>query len=132
MCLARRSSRCERPRARDLAVVADAVSTLIAYPSPGLTADLAIFVGVGGGVGGFMVQLARALGAHVVGIDVDKQRLAALAEHGVGTRYRGGGDPRAIRQQISAFAKERLQRLEWKIFETSAREGQDRLRPPNL
>ena len=43
--------------------------------------DLAVWVGVGG-VGGFGVQIAAALGAHVVAIDVDDARLAQMAPHG--------------------------------------------------
>ena len=43
--------------------------------------DLAIVVGAGG-VGGYAVQIAAALGARVVAIDVDDARLAAIAPHG--------------------------------------------------
>ena len=44
--------------------------------------DLAVWVGVGG-VGGFGVQISAALGAHVVAIDIDDERLAHLAPYGV-------------------------------------------------
>ncbi|HEU5314795.1 MAG TPA: alcohol dehydrogenase catalytic domain-containing protein, partial [Chloroflexota bacterium] len=54
----------------DLAVLADAITTpyqAIARAAVG-PGDVAIFVGVGG-VGGFGVQIARALGAHVIALD---------------------------------------------------------------
>jgi 6-hydroxycyclohex-1-ene-1-carbonyl-CoA dehydrogenase len=39
--------------------------------------DLAVFIGVGG-VGGFGAQLAKSVGAAVVAIDVDPQKLDAI------------------------------------------------------
>jgi 6-hydroxycyclohex-1-ene-1-carbonyl-CoA dehydrogenase len=67
----------------ELSVVADAVTTpyqAIARSrlAPG---ELAIVIGVGG-VGGYAVQIAAALGARVIAIDVDDARLAALAPYG--------------------------------------------------
>ena len=106
----------------DLAVIADAVSTPYqAILRTGLKeGDVAVFVGAGG-VGGFGAQIAHALGAHVVCIDVDQARLDALADYGMELGIRAGSaEPRAIRKQISAFAKDRgYSPLEWKIFETS-------------
>ncbi len=104
----------------DLSVIADAVTT--AYQAL-LDADLqkgdvAVFVGIGG-VGGYGVQLARALGAHAVAIDVDAERLEAIRAHGAELTLEAG-DPRALRKQISAWAKEGgLPRTGWKVFETS-------------
>jgi 6-hydroxycyclohex-1-ene-1-carbonyl-CoA dehydrogenase len=71
-----------RPELAALSVIADAVSTPYqalhrAQTEPG---DLAVFVGVGG-VGGFGVQIAAALGAKVVAIDVDAGRLELLGSH---------------------------------------------------
>src|SRR5207247_14992 len=62
-----------------LAVVADAVSTAYqAVARSGLgPGEVAIFVGAGG-VGGFGVQIASALGAEAVAIDVDPARLERL------------------------------------------------------
>ena len=106
----------------DLSVLADAVSTpWQAIEKSGLQAgDVAIFVGAGG-VGGFGVQLAAAIGAHVVALDIDDAKLDALREHGaalaINTRDRA---PRDVRKEISAWAKENsLPRTEWNIFETS-------------
>ena len=106
----------------DLSVLADAVSTpWQAIQKSGLgEGGLAVFVGAGG-VGGFGVQLAAAVGASVVALDIDDARLAALEEHGadliINVRDRA---PRDIRKEIAAWARERaLPRTEWKIFETS-------------
>ncbi len=113
----------------DLCVIADAISTpyqavLRAGVGPG---DLAIFIGVGG-VGGFGVQLAHALGATVVALDVNAERLQALAAYGADlTLNVAGEDQKELRKRIGAFAKERgLPAVEWKIFETSGKAaGQD-------
>ncbi|HKI85344.1 MAG TPA: alcohol dehydrogenase catalytic domain-containing protein, partial [Thermoanaerobaculia bacterium] len=69
----------------DLAVVADAVSTAYqAVVRSGLEeGDQAIVVGAGG-VGGFVVQIARALGARVAACDVDAGRLKLAGELGAG------------------------------------------------
>ncbi len=106
----------------DLSVIADAVTT--PYQSilrSGVReGDVAIFVGVGG-VGGFGVQVAAAMGAHVVAIDVDTERLERLRDYGAAlTLDAGGQDGRALKKAIKGFAADRgLPRTEWKIFETS-------------
>lgn len=66
-----------------LSVIADAVSTPYqALDRAGVgKGDLAVFVGVGG-VGGFGVQIAAALGATVAAIDLDVERLSLLTDHG--------------------------------------------------
>jgi 6-hydroxycyclohex-1-ene-1-carbonyl-CoA dehydrogenase len=63
-----------------LSVVADAVTTPYeAIRRSGLGSnDVAVFVGVGG-IGGFGVQIAAALGAATVAIDVDRERLDLAA-----------------------------------------------------
>ncbi|MCA9607510.1 MAG: 6-hydroxycyclohex-1-ene-1-carbonyl-CoA dehydrogenase [Myxococcales bacterium] len=109
-----------------LSVIADAVSTPYqAILNSGLRAgDLAIFVGVGG-VGGFGVQLAAALGARVVALDVDGARLERTM--GASLRLDAAADPRDLKKGIGAFAKEEgLPRTGWKIFETSGHQkGQE-------
>ena len=112
-----------------LSVVADAVSTAYqAILRSGLTAgDFAVFVGAGG-VGGFGVQIAAALGARVAAIDVDAERLEALRPHGAEwTIDATGKDARAIKQEIRGLVKEAgLPSTEWKVFETSGtRPGQE-------
>lgn len=105
----------------ELAVIADAVTTPYqairnAALKPG---ELAVFVGVGG-VGSFGVQIARALGAHVVAIDVDPVRLARAAEHGAALTVEAAEGARAIRDRVTAFARSSgVPSFGWKIFETS-------------
>lgn len=66
-----------------LSVVADAVSTPFEAIDRAAVGpdDLVVFVGAGG-VGGFGVQIAAAIGAAVVAIDVDDARLELAARHG--------------------------------------------------
>jgi len=106
----------------ELSVLADAVSTpWQAIQRSGLSAgQMAVFVGAGG-VGGFGVQLADALGATAVALDVDQARLDALAEYGaartINVRDRS---PRDIRKELAGFASEvGVPSTEWRIFETS-------------
>jgi 6-hydroxycyclohex-1-ene-1-carbonyl-CoA dehydrogenase len=112
-----------------VSIVADAVSTpyqaiLRSGLAPG---DLAVFVGAGG-VGGFGAQVAHALGAHVVAIDVSPERLDMLAPHGVDLRLDPrSSDLKALRKSVRAFADERkVPTWRWRIFETSGvPQGQD-------
>ena len=105
-----------------LAVVADAISTPYqAILRSGLAeGDVAVFVGAGG-VGGFGVQVAAALGAAVVAIDVNPARLARLASQGAALTI----DPSALelktlRTQVRAFADARgVPTWRTRIFETS-------------
>jgi 6-hydroxycyclohex-1-ene-1-carbonyl-CoA dehydrogenase len=105
-----------------LSVVADAVTTPFeAIHRSGLNADdVAVFVGVGG-VGGFGVQIAAALGAAVIAIDVDQSKLDLAAQHGAAlTIDPAAGDERALKHQVRAFAKSSGKRgIGMKIFETS-------------
>lgn len=73
-----------------LAVVADAVTTPWQAARRAGLADgqgagaRVIVIGAGGGVGGYMVQVAKALcAAQVVGIDLHAERLTALQGHGL-------------------------------------------------
>ena len=107
---------------RELSVLADAISTpWQSIQRSGLRAgDVAVFIGVGG-VGGFGVQLAAALGAHVVALDVNDERLAQMREHGATTTVNVRGKvPKDIRKEIGAWAKAAgAPSTRWKIFETS-------------
>ncbi|HSC29738.1 MAG TPA: 6-hydroxycyclohex-1-ene-1-carbonyl-CoA dehydrogenase [Vicinamibacterales bacterium] len=105
-----------------LSVVADAVTTPYeAIRRAGLTADhTAVFVGAGG-VGGFGVQIAAALGASVVAIDVDDRRLELAARHGARrTINPANADFKSIRAAIRSFVKESGRPgIGLRIFETS-------------
>lgn len=106
----------------ELSVIADAVTTPYqAIRNSDLKqGDLAIFIGVGG-IGGFGVQIAKALHADVVAIDIDERRLELLAQYGADVTFNAKNlDKKDIRKAIRAFAAEKsLSPFEWKIFETS-------------
>ncbi len=115
-----------------LAVVADAVSTPYqAAQRAGLAAgDRVIVIGAGGGVGGYMVQMAKALGAAVVvGIDIDAERLAAMQGHGLDDAIHAGGMNAAqVKEAFKACCQARQlpANVGWKIFEVSgSRAGQE-------
>ena len=107
----------------DLSVVADAVTTPYqAIVGSGLGAgDLAIVNGVGG-VGGFAVQIANALGATVVAIDVDRAKLEKFVKLGVASESidARGMSGRDLKKVVAEMAKKRdLPAFGWKIFECS-------------
>lgn len=108
-----------------LSVIADAVSTPYqAIVRSGLEeGDLAVFIGAGG-IGGFGVQVAAALGAHVAAIDIDANRLAVLEEHGAEVALRADElGFKELRGAVKALAKEHnIPSYRHKIFETSGTE----------
>jgi 6-hydroxycyclohex-1-ene-1-carbonyl-CoA dehydrogenase len=110
----------------DLAVVADAVTTPYqAVVRSGLAAgDLAIVVGVGG-VGTYCAQIAAALGAHVVALDVDDARLAAVADCGPSLAINARTTEfKTLRTDIRAHALAHgCTDHSWKIFECSGHPG---------
>ena len=113
----------------DLSVIADAVTTPYqAVIQAGVKeGDLVIVNGVGG-VGGYAVQVASALGGTVVAIDVSQAKLDALAGNGAALTLNAREfDARALKTAIKEFAKKRgLRQTEWIIFECSGtRAGQE-------
>jgi 6-hydroxycyclohex-1-ene-1-carbonyl-CoA dehydrogenase len=103
-----------------LSVVADAVSTAYqAILRAGLAeGDIAIVVGAGG-VGGFVAQIARALGARVIACDIMPDRLKLIAEHGAEEVVDlTNKDPKELRKQVRSFAKG-APTFKYKIFECS-------------
>jgi 6-hydroxycyclohex-1-ene-1-carbonyl-CoA dehydrogenase len=106
----------------ELAVVADAVTTPYqAVVRSGLEAgDVAVVVGAGG-VGTHCVQIAAALGAHVVAIDVSAARLDAVRGHGASlTIDASTTEFRELRRRVAAAAEEAgCAPYGWKIFECS-------------
>jgi 6-hydroxycyclohex-1-ene-1-carbonyl-CoA dehydrogenase len=106
----------------EVSIVADALTTPYqAVRRAGVTPGaLAIVVGAGG-VGGYCVQIARALGARVVAIDVDAAKLEAISQHGAElTLDARAHDGRAMKAAIGAFATQNgLRSTEWLIFECS-------------
>lgn len=106
----------------ELSVIADAVTTpYMAIKRADVRAgDLCICIGVGG-VGGYGVQIAGALGAKVVAIDIDDAKLEKLKAHGAGwTINARDKDARALQKEVRGLAKqEGLPRYGWKVFEMS-------------
>ena len=105
-----------------LSVIADAVTTpWEAIRRAGLSADdVAVFVGVGG-VGGFGVQVAAALGAAVAAIDVDSDKLELASKHGAGlTLNPATMNEKDLRASVRSFVKQSGRSgIGLKIFETS-------------
>jgi len=103
-------------------VIADAVTTpWEAIRRSGLCAnDVAVFVGVGG-VGGFGVQIAAALGAAVIAIDIDAGKLELAAQHGAGmTLNPSSMNEKDLKATVRNFVKQSGRSgIGLKIFETS-------------
>lgn len=106
----------------DVSVVADAISTPFeAVTRAGLgKGSFAVVVGAGV-VGGYCVQVAAALGATVVAIDVDPGKLEAISRHGAAAALNAREhDQKALKAKVASVAKERgLPLTEWFIFECS-------------
>jgi len=105
-----------------LSVIADAVTTPYeAIRRSGLgQEDVAVIVGAGG-VGGFGVQIAAALGAAVVAIDVDRERLELASQHGAGLVLDASStDLKGLKAAVRAFSKGSARKgIGLKIFEMS-------------
>ncbi len=105
-----------------LSVIADAVSTpyqaiLRSGLQPG---DVAVFVGAGG-IGGFGVQVAAALGGVVVAIDVNEDRLAQMKGFGASLTINAATtDFKTLKKTVRGFADGRgVPTWRTRIFETS-------------
>ncbi len=115
-----------------LAVIADAVTTpyqaaIRADLQPG---DRVIVVGACGGVGVYMTQVAKALGAAtVVGIDIDDAKLQDSLEYGADMVINSRGkSPRDVQGEFKALCKGAgvPHNWGWKIFEVSgSKPGQE-------
>ncbi len=108
---------------RQLAVVADAVSTAWqAALRARIGADDVVFVvGAAGGVGGFAVQIAAALGARVVAMDVRPKQLDKMTDYGATeTVAIDGLSGRDVRKRVHGIARRwGVSPLRWKILECS-------------
>ena len=91
----------------DLAIVADAVSTSYQAVARACAGKGSMVVVVGaGGVGTFAAQCAKARDAHVVAIDVDPRRLAALGKYADVTLNAKEMDAKGLRGAVVAYEKE--------------------------
>lgn len=112
----------DRVDLRDLSVVADAVSTAYqAIRRASVRAGDAVFVVGAGGVGGFVVQIAGALGARVAVCDVKREPLRLLEAHGAErTIDASEAELPAIRKTFAGIAREwGVPSLNIRIFECS-------------
>jgi len=113
----------------ELSVVSDAITTPFqAVRSSGLAADgLAVCIGTGG-IGIHAVQIAAAVGAKVIALDIDASKLEVAAAHGAAAVIHTEGlDIRGVKAQVKEEAK-RLgaSRSQWRIFEMSgSKAGQE-------
>ncbi len=106
----------------DISVVADALTTPYqAVTQAGVGPGQLVIVNGVGGVGSYCVQIAAALGATVVAIDVDPKKLELVAANGAARTFNVREvDPKNLKKEIGAFAKSKgLPSREWVIFECS-------------
>jgi 6-hydroxycyclohex-1-ene-1-carbonyl-CoA dehydrogenase len=115
-----------------LAVVADAITTpyQAATRADLQEGDRVIVVGATGGVGTYVVQMAKAFGAGtVVGVDIDQKKLERMRQYGADFVINSADkSPKDIRNEFRALCKENglPHNYGWKIFEvTGARPGQE-------
>ena len=104
-----------------LAAIADAVTTpLQAITRTGLAAgDVAVVVGVGG-VGGFLVEIAAAVGATVVAIDVAPARLARAQRRGARVALDGRSlDVKGARKDVARQLGAGTPDAGWHVYECS-------------
>lgn len=111
-----------------LAVIADAISTpyQVVQKSELEQGDLAIVIGVGG-VGIYGALIAKIMGARVLAIDVNDDKLAAAKKHGADAVLNVKDmDQKAVKTRVREIAKEiGAPKYGWKIFEISGtRPGQ--------
>jgi 6-hydroxycyclohex-1-ene-1-carbonyl-CoA dehydrogenase len=106
----------------ELSVVADALTTPFqAARLSGLAkGDFAVVIGTGG-IGIHMVQVAAAVGAKVVALDVAAGKLETAAAHGAGAIIDVSGlSGKEIKGKVKGAAKELgAPGARWRIFETS-------------
>ncbi len=112
-----------------LAVIADAISTpyQVVKKSELESGDLAIIIGVGG-VGIYGALIAKIIGAKVIALDINDEKLGIAKQNGVdATLNIKGLDSKAIKDKIKEIAKEiNAPKIGWKIFEFSGtKAGQD-------
>jgi 6-hydroxycyclohex-1-ene-1-carbonyl-CoA dehydrogenase len=106
----------------ELAVVADAISTpyQVMKKSELEEGDLAIVIGVGG-VGVYGALIAKIMGAKVLAIDINDEKLENVKKHGVHATLNSSGlSNRDVKLEVRKIAAELgASKYGWKIFEIS-------------
>lgn len=112
-----------------LSVIADAISTpyQVLKKSELEKGDLAIIIGVGG-VGIYGALISKIMGAKVIALDINDEKLASSKQNGVDAVLNIKGlDIKAIKEKVKEIAKEiNAPKIGWKIFEFSGtKSGQE-------
>jgi 6-hydroxycyclohex-1-ene-1-carbonyl-CoA dehydrogenase len=115
-----------------LAVVADAVTTpyQAATRAEVQSGDRVVVVGATGGVGTYVLQMAKAFGAEtVVGVDLNQEKLERMLEYGADFIINSADkSAKEVRDEFRALCKEQglPHNYGWKVFEvTGAKGGQE-------
>jgi 6-hydroxycyclohex-1-ene-1-carbonyl-CoA dehydrogenase len=115
-----------------MSVIADAVTTPYQAGLRGRiqAGDRVIVIGAAGGVGSFMTQIAKAMGAGtVIGIDINDTKLKMMEKYGAdATINPKGKGVKEVREAVKAIAKQRNipSNWGWKVFEvTGTKPGQE-------
>lgn len=115
-----------------LAVIADAVTTPFqaAHRADLKAGDRVIVVGAAGGVGSFMTQVAKGMGAvAVIGIDINDEKLDIMKGYGADfTINPRGKTAKEVKDLFKGYCKEQglPANYGWKIFEvTGTKPGQE-------
>ena len=115
-----------------LSVIADAVTTPYQAGRRARLAagDRVIVIGAAGGVGSFMTQVAKGMGAStVIGIDINEEKLEFMKGYGADfTINPRGKTPKEVKELFKAWCKEKgiPSNYGWKIFEvTGTKPGQE-------
>jgi len=115
-----------------LSVIADAVTTPFqaARRAKLQAGDRVIVIGAAGGVGSFMTQVAKGMGARaVIGIDINAEKLAFMQGYGADfTIDPKGKSAREVKELFKGYCKEQGLPANhgWKIFEvTGSKPGQE-------
>jgi len=116
----------------NLSVIADAVTTPYQAAKRAKLAkdDCVIVVGAAGGVGSFMVQVAKGMGAKaVIGIDINEEKLNFMKGYGADFVINPKDkNAKEVKELFKGFCKERglPANYGWKIFEvTGTKPGQE-------
>ena len=112
----------EKYSLQQLSVVADAISTpyQVIEKSELETGDLAIVIGVGG-VGIYTALIAKIMGAKVLSLDIDDEKLNNAKQNGIDATFNVKGlDIKAVKDNVKEITKGLgVSRYGWKIFEVS-------------
>lgn len=112
----------EKYSLEELSVIADAISTpyQVMKKSELEEGDLAIVIGVGG-VGVYGALIAKIMGAKVLAIDINDDKLANAKAHGVDATLNSKGlTHKEIKSKVRGIAKDLgASKFGWKIFEIS-------------